>query len=102
MPPTHSVAVPSTPGAPLPPERTLDPREPPVGRASERFAAIYRIGRQLLEQRDPRQVIRTIVDAIRDNLDPDHACVLVRRADGSDEAVATHNLELGPEPESWP
>ncbi len=94
--------MPTSPAAALPPERTLDPSRPLEGRASERFTSIYQIGRQLLEQRDPEQVIGTILAAIRDHLDPDHACVLVRLSDGSHQAVATHNLELGQQPESWP
>jgi transcriptional regulator with GAF, ATPase, and Fis domain len=94
--------VPRNPATKLPPERTLDPSEPLSSRGADRFHAIYRIGRLLLEQRDPQQVIRTIQQAIVDHLDPDHACVLVTRPAGGYEPVACHNLDLAEDEEDWP
>lgn len=85
-------------------EATLDPRAPlsrAAGAAGSRFLAIYAIGRHLLEQREPHQVMRTIHEAIVEHLEPDHACVLAVGPNGSYRPVTSHNLELvGPE-EGW-
>jgi transcriptional regulator with GAF, ATPase, and Fis domain len=84
-------------------EATLDPSAPLASCASasglgRRFLSIYEIGRQLLAQREPARVIRTILDAIVASLGPDHACVLALDRGGSCRALATYHLDLtGPE-----
>ncbi len=87
-------------------ETTLDPDCPlsdPAGAAgdSERVLAIYRIGRQLLEQREPHQVVETIQRAIVDHLKPDHACFLAVSSDGTYRPVTAHNLDLRRPLEAW-
>jgi transcriptional regulator with GAF, ATPase, and Fis domain len=86
-------------------ETTLDPEHPLAGGAAEgastRFLAIYGIGRLLLKQREPQQVIGTIQQAIVEHLNPDHACFLAISADGSYRPVATHNLDLRQPESAW-
>jgi transcriptional regulator with GAF, ATPase, and Fis domain len=84
-------------------EATVDPRRPLAGAlAPGRYAALYEAGRGLLEQRDPRQVLDTIQRALLEHLQPDHACVLVREADGRFRPVAAHALDLAGAAEEWP
>ncbi len=82
-------------------EHTLDPSAALSGaRRPDRLLAIYSIGRQLLEQRDPGEVIRTIHQALIDHLHPDHSCVLSVSRTGELKALASRNLDLtGPESE---
>ena len=82
-------------------EETLDPSAALSGATgSDRLLAIYSIGRQLLEQRDPGEVIRTIHQALIDHLQPDHSCVLSVSRTGELKALASHSLDLmGPESE---
>jgi transcriptional regulator with GAF, ATPase, and Fis domain len=82
-------------------EATLDPRSPLSDSAGSRLLAIYGIGRQLLEQKDPQQVIRTIPEAIVEHLRPEHACVLAVAHDGSYRALTTHQLDLSGPEERW-
>ena len=88
------------------PETTLDPSGPAVrDRAtgpSHRLLAIYEVGRLLLEQREPRQIIQTIYKAFVDHLRPDHACVLSVDGNGSLRAVTAHDLDLDQPEEAWP
>src|SRR5262249_27943972 len=67
-----------------------------------RFLAIYEIGRQLLAQKEPAQVIRAVHGAIVENLRPDHACVLALGADGSYRPLAAHAMDLSGPQEGWP
>ena len=82
-------------------EETLDPSAALSGAtSSDRPLAIYSIGRQLLEQRDPGEVIRTIHQALIDHLRPDHSCVLSVSRAGELKPLASHSLDLtGPESE---
>jgi Nif-specific regulatory protein len=86
-------------------EATLDPRRPlPAGSAAlgtGRFGAVYEIGRQLLEQKDPETVLRTIHDAIVEHLKPDRACLLTL-AGKSFRARLAHNLPADRPPDEWP
>lgn len=85
-------------------EATCDPRAPlsaGTSSAALRFRAIYAIGRELLAQKEPKQVIRAIHAAIVENLKPDHACVLAVRNEGY-RAIAAHNLDLQGPLENWP
>ena len=85
-------------------EETLDPK---LALSSEslkadpdpdRLLSIYGIGRQLLEQREPREVIRTIHHALIEHLQPDHAAVLSISRTGAMKPLASHRLDLtGPE-----
>ena len=87
-------------------ETTCDPKAPLSQGASRgparRLLAFYEIGRSLLEQEDPRQVIETIHQALIEHLEPDHACILRVRDDGSFEPLAVHNLDLDPPETEWP
>src|SRR6185369_2673066 len=86
-------------------EATLDPRRPlPAGSpalGTGRFGAVYEIGRQLLEQKDPETVLRTIHDAIVENLEPDRACLLTL-AGKAFRARFAHNLPGDRPPDEWP
>ena len=87
------------------PETTLDPSGPlsETGTGpSHRLLAIYEVGRLLLEQREPRQIIQTIHKAFVDHLRPDHACVLSVDGNGSLRAVTAHDLDLDQPEEAWP
>ena len=83
-------------------EATLDP-EQPIQAPSERLLAIYGIGRQLLEQRSPREIFQTIQDAIVEHLAPEHVCVLARHdQEGYRAVVPAHNLDLSVPEARWP
>jgi transcriptional regulator with GAF, ATPase, and Fis domain len=88
------------------PEATLDPDRPlsaaTLPAASERLAAIYEIGRELLVQRDPAHVLQTIHQAIVTHLQPDHACVLTVASDGTYRPVTAQALDLDRPQEQWP
>ena len=87
-------------------EATRDPRWPlsPDSAAldSGRFLALYEMGQQLLEQREPIPVLRTIHEAIVRHLQPDRAALLAVAADGSCRPLFAHGLDLSPAPEQWP
>ena len=87
-------------------EATRDPRRPlsPDSAAldSGRFLALYEMGQQLLEQREPVPVLRTIHEAIVRHLQPDRAALLAVSADGSCRPLFAHGLDLSPPPEQWP
>jgi DNA-binding NtrC family response regulator len=87
-------------------EATRDPLRPlsegSASLGSGRFLALYEIGHQLLEQREPGHVLRTIHEAIVRHLEPDRAAVLAVSADGSCRPLFTHELDLSPPPEQWP
>lgn len=87
-------------------ETTLDPSAPLVAWAatgsSSRLVAIYEIGRELLEQHEPGQVMRKIHEAILAHLRPDHFCVLSIQPDGGYQPVTSHNLDLVPGAGEWP
>jgi DNA-binding NtrC family response regulator len=87
-------------------ETTLDPDRPlftaPREGGSGRLLAIYDIGRRLIEQREPRELADTILQAIVDHLRPDHACVLALDPDGSCRALACHRLDSTRPVDDWP
>jgi len=87
-------------------EATRDPLRPlsagPDSLGSGRFLALYEIGQQLLEQREPAAVLRTIHESIVRHLQPDRAALLAVAADGSCRPLFTHELDLAPPPERWP
>ncbi len=83
-------------------EATLDP-EQPIRAPSERLLALYAIGRQLLEQRSPREIFQTIQDAFVEHLGPERACVLARHdPDGYRAVVPAHNVDLSVPEARWP
>lgn len=87
-------------------EATRDPLRPlsPDSAAldSGRFLALYEMGQQLLEQREPVQVLRTIHEAIVRHLQPDRAALLAVSSDGSCRPLFAHGLDLSPPPDQWP
>jgi transcriptional regulator with GAF, ATPase, and Fis domain len=85
-------------------EATLDPGRPLASAElpSSRFLAVYEIGKQLLEQREPAQVLATIHAAILQHLAPDHACVLGVEKDGALRPVLSHALDLSGPQAQWP
>src|SRR5262249_9519723 len=87
-------------------EATLDPLRPlstpSASLDAGRFLALYEMGQQLLEQREPAQVLRTIHEAIVRHLQPDRAALLAVAADGSARPLFTHQLGPGAPPEGWP
>jgi len=81
-------------------EATLDPRRPlPSESEASRLLAFYEIGSQLVEQKEPQEVIRTIHRALVKHLEPDHACVLSVGKDGSYTPLTVHNLDLADRPQ---
>ena len=87
-------------------ERTFDPNAPLAETRSrgsaKRLLALYEIGRLLLEQRRPEQIVETILGALVEQLKPDHACILSLMAPDSLSPIATHNLDLKPPEREWP
>jgi transcriptional regulator with GAF, ATPase, and Fis domain len=86
-------------------ETVLNPQAPLSGGAplgAARLLALYAIGRELLEQREPADVVRTILKAIVEHLNPDHACILSVAEDGSYLPLAVHELELRGAQADWP
>ena len=83
-------------------EAELDPRRPlDASLAPARAAAIYEVGRRLLEKRDPAAVLEAIERAIADHLRPDRACVLLAEGDGW-RPVLTHEMDLSGPADRWP
>jgi transcriptional regulator with GAF, ATPase, and Fis domain len=83
-------------------EAELDPSRPlDAARAPARFDAIYEVGRRLLGQRQPAEVLEAIQRALADHLHPDRACVLLADADGW-RPVLTHEMDLSGPPDRWP
>ncbi len=87
-------------------EATLDPRYPladaQANVAAARLVALYEIGRQLLEQREPAAVLRSILDSLVTHLRPERACVLAVAADGAYRPLAAHAIDLTGAPDRWP
>jgi transcriptional regulator with GAF, ATPase, and Fis domain len=92
---------------PAPPhtEASRDPARPfadPQAVGSGRYAALFEIGRLLLEQREPAPVLEAILRAILRHLTPEHACLL-RAGDGETLLpILTHGLDLTGPPSDWP
>ena len=83
-------------------EAELDPTRPlDAAHAPARFDAIYEVGRRLLGQREPREVLEAIERALADHLKPDRACVLLAEGDRW-LPVITHEVDLTGPPERWP
>jgi transcriptional regulator with GAF, ATPase, and Fis domain len=82
-------------------EETLDPASAPAPSSISRLRALHEIGRRLLAQRKPEEVLGAIQDAILEYLKPDHACILLVSSDGSLRAVAQNNLDLKGSPSDW-
>lgn len=80
------------------PQKALSP-ETDLG--SGRYVAIYEIGRQLLEQKEPETVLQTIHEALLSQLRPDRAGLLVREGEGF-RPLFTHGLDLSGPPTEWP
>jgi transcriptional regulator with GAF, ATPase, and Fis domain len=56
-----------------------------------RLLTIYEIGQQLLEHREPDQVIRTIYRSLFQQLDPDHAVILLVQGEGNYQPLTAHH-----------
>ena len=86
-------------------EATVDPRRPlPGGTAAfapSRFLTLYEIGRQLLERREPGEVLDAVRGALLEHLEPDHACLVAVDGDGL-RPVFAHGLDLSGPAEEWP
>ena len=88
-------------------EETLDPKlalssgSLKAAPDPDRLLSIYRIGRQLLEQREPREVIHTIHYALIEHLQPDHAAVLSISRTGTMKPLASHRLDLTGQEHQW-
>jgi transcriptional regulator with GAF, ATPase, and Fis domain len=85
-------------------ETTLEPSCPLSGAElpPNRFVALYEIGQQLLESREPAEVLRRIHESLVAQLKPDHAAILGVEPDGGLRPLHAHALSLeGPEAR-WP
>jgi len=84
-------------------EATRDPKEPlpTAGLAPERLEALYRIGRDLVAQRAPADVMGRVLAAAVETLRPERACLLALGPEGTPVPLASHGLDLGPEPSRW-
>ena len=81
---------------------SIDPKAPLVDSlAAERLRSLYEIGTELLVEREPERVIRTIQSAIVARLAPDHACVLSAK-NGVYRVLAAHEFDLTKDQEAWP
>ncbi len=88
-----------------PRETTLDPSRPlasGIALPPNRFVALYEIGQQLLESRDPADVLRRIHESVIAHLAPDHSAILAVEADGGLRPLRSHALTLEGATESWP
>jgi len=85
-------------------EATRDPERPleTAALGQERLLALYRISRELLNERAPGAVVERILSAAVEALVPERACLLALAADGSPRPLASRGIELGPEPDRWP
>jgi DNA-binding NtrC family response regulator len=84
-------------------EATRDPAQPlPASLGPGRLSALYEISRQLLAARDPSAVIRGILAALVEHLEPERGAILAVGGDGGFRSLAAHSLELGPAPDEWP
>ena len=84
-------------------ETTRDPGQPrPEATGKGRLLALYGIGRRLLEQREPGQVIETIQQAIVEHLRPDRACILTVEGKDAYRPLVAHGFDLAVPVESWP
>ncbi|HET7293643.1 MAG TPA: sigma-54-dependent Fis family transcriptional regulator [Vicinamibacteria bacterium] len=89
----------------MPRETTLDPTRPLASGLAlppNRFVALYEIGQQLLESREPGEVLRRIHESLVAHLQPDHAAILAVEGDGSLRPLSRHALDLDGPPEGWP
>src|SRR5262249_59211965 len=77
---------------------TVDPRRPlpggTAGFAPSRFLTLYEIGRQLLERREPGEVLDAVRAALLEHLKPDHACLLAVEDRDALRPVFAHGLDL--------
>jgi len=86
-------------------QASLDPAQLSAragGLGPGRLLALYELGRQLLEQREPDEVLRTVHQAIVTQLQPDQACLLTVTGDDAYQSVLAHNLDLAAPREEWP
>jgi transcriptional regulator with GAF, ATPase, and Fis domain len=87
-------------------EARLDPARPFLPSAEawagSRYRALYEIGRQLLGQKEPADVLQTIHRALVEHLSPDHACILAVEGDDSYRPLFTYQLDLQAAPDAWP
>jgi transcriptional regulator with GAF, ATPase, and Fis domain len=87
-------------------EMSLDPAAlSSAGAATQseaRLRALYQIGRLLLEQREPRQILEKIHEAVLGQLGPDRLCLLAVDTDGTLQPVTAHRLDLAGATEQWP
>jgi len=94
-------------------EATLDPADPlPTDAAAlpaQRLAALYEMGRALLVETRPSEILRTIHEAILGHLKPDHACILATSASPSTarsadayRALLAHQFDTAQSLDRWP
>jgi two-component system, NtrC family, response regulator AtoC len=84
-------------------ETTRDPGQPrPEATGKGRLLALYGIGRRLLEQREPGQVIETIQQAIVEHLRPDRACILTVEGNDAYRPLVAHGFDPAVPVASWP
>src|SRR5258708_3120699 len=60
------------------------------------------MGREVVEQRQPPAVLKSILDGLVEHLRPDRGCVLVLGGDGALLPLSPHRLDLTSAPERWP
>jgi len=85
-------------------EATRDPGQP-LGSAAlgpERLAALYRISRELLTEREPGALVERILAAAVEALAPERGCLLSLAPDGTPRPLASRELDLGPDADRWP
>ena len=86
-------------------EASLDPERALSSGSSAlppgRYLALYELGRLLMQQREPEQVLRTVHDSIREHLRPDESCLLAAEG-ASFRALLAHGLDLAKAEAEWP
>jgi transcriptional regulator with GAF, ATPase, and Fis domain len=82
---------------------TVDPAAPlDESIAADRLRAVYRIGRALLEERDPALVVSAIQSTLVSSVSPDLACVLAVLPGGGYRALSAYQVDLSGPVEQWP
>jgi transcriptional regulator with GAF, ATPase, and Fis domain len=86
-------------------EASLDPDRPLSSASSVlppgRYLALYELGRLLMQQREPDQVLRTVHESILEHLRPDESCLLAAEGE-SFRVLRAHGLGLSGPASEWP
>jgi transcriptional regulator with GAF, ATPase, and Fis domain len=83
-------------------ETTLDPLTAATSAKDGAVRTLIEVGRLLLADREPPEILSSILAAVVAHLQPERACVLSIGGDGTIRPIATHALDLSGPQETWP